>query len=135
MSSHSYRTTTVEYYEFLMPDTHESMFWPLNATENYMVVSEDNNCHNELIYNMVQYYQRPTIFELRQQDEPQCSHSSPNPEHEQDEVADVDDQTENVEPLPSKPKGKKKHVYQAEQGYFVEEPTSESSEEGQESTS
>jgi len=118
-----------------MPDNLESMFWPFNATENYMIVSEDNNCYNELIYSTVQYCQRPTIFELRQQDEPQCSRPLPNPENEQDEVEDLDDQTENAEPLPSKPKGKKKHVYQAEQGYLVEEPTSESSEEGQESTS
>lgn len=125
-----------------MPDTHESMFWPFNAAENYVVVPEDNNCHLncELIYNMVQYYQRPTIFEYRQQDEPQCNHSIPNSDDEQDQVDDMDKefddhQTDNVEPSSSsssKPKCKQKHVYQAEQGYLVEEPTSESSEEDQE---
>jgi len=122
-----------------MPDTHESTFWPFNAAENYLVVPEDNNCHNELIYNMVQYDQRPTIFEYRQQDEPQCNHPIPNSEDDQDHVDDMDNefdhQTESVEPSSSKPKCKQKHVYQAEEGYLVEEPTSESSEEEQESPS
>ncbi|KAM8704650.1 hypothetical protein ACLKA7_009158 [Drosophila subpalustris] len=139
MSSHSYRTTTVEYYEYLMPDTHESMFWPFNAAGNYLVVPEDNNRHSELIYNMVLYYQRPTIFEYRQQNEPQCHQPLPNSEDDQNQADDIeeefDQQTENVEPSPSKPKGKQKNVYQAEQGYLVEEPTSESSEEDQESPS
>ncbi|XP_062125177.1 uncharacterized protein LOC133838193 [Drosophila sulfurigaster albostrigata] len=140
MSSHRYRTTTIEYYEYLMPDPVESiMFLPYNAANNYLVMPEEN-CYQqeqEVIGNvchMVQWYQRPTFIQYESDhNECHCHHSLPNPGHEHEhEDEDERETVENVRqssPAVSKPKSKQNHVYQAEQGYLVEEPASESSEE------
>ncbi|KAH8406720.1 hypothetical protein KR222_007763 [Zaprionus bogoriensis] len=107
--------------------------------------------HSGRIFNMTECQQEPTIFEYsEQQEEPHCTQCQAVPDSEQDE----DDQLLNVEkefeyknedaqtssaskPAPkSKQKPKQKNnVYQAEQGYLVEEPPSDVSEEDQDGAS
>ncbi|EDW67717.1 uncharacterized protein [Drosophila virilis] len=111
MSSHSYRTTTVEYYEYLMPESREydfeSIHWPLHAAisdsyvtrplcsfnyltslQDHLAMAGDNNQHSELIYDTVQCPQRQTIYEFSEQEEPHSTYASPNQAHE-DQAADM----------------------------------------------
>lgn len=92
------------------------------------------------IFNMPEYEEEPAMYAYRRQqlEEPQRNHYEPEPEQEEvnqpeDLNKDSDklkaENLKNSESTDRKPKEKKKNVYQAEQGYIVEEPASEDGQE------
>lgn len=158
MSSHRYVTTTLEYYEYITPHTpcynYESIFRPFPAAMSTTHIVNPQSCadySNYLPNDFADLYviglsgghifmateQAPEIYAYRQQrrrGRPQCMHY----QHESDrEEVDKDTEhkpetTDTSESTNTKPKQKKKNknnIYQAEQGYIVEEPASEDGQE------
>lgn len=98
--------------------------------------------HGGHIFNMPEYEEEPPMYAYRRQqleEPPQGTHYEPESEQEEqvnqpeDLIRDSDesktDNLKNSESTDRKPKEKKKNVYQAEQGYIVEEPASEDGQE------
>ncbi|TDG50452.1 hypothetical protein AWZ03_003041 [Drosophila navojoa] len=149
MSRHCYRTTTLEFYELVVPEAREytygSVHWPLHTDtycangyfsnlQNHLAMANDSDQHREFVYDTVQYPQQQAIFEFGRQEEPHTAYlaSVPVQEDQTKNMAKEDEyETSNVEAVAAEPKTtnkprRKKNIYRAKQGYLVEEPSSES---------
>ncbi|EDV91058.1 uncharacterized protein LOC6568631 [Drosophila grimshawi] len=150
MSSHGYRTTTtVEYYEYEMPQTGEYIYqmmpYPfsnscetcpvnyLSYVQDHLSMVGDNNYHSGLVFEMVPCRQRQTTNGYSEQDveQPHSSYHPPtisNPRHEDEYETGNGDASATETCIKPNKSGKKKNIYRAKEGYLVEEPTSESEE-------
>lgn len=151
MSRHCYRTTTLEFYEYLMPETreyhYETVPYPLHIAtadsygavnylsnlQDHLAMFSDNNQRSDVNY-IFQSTQPQTVFELSEQQEPDTTYQLRNSVHEDQttniakdneyESRSVDDVVS--EPQTTNKKERKKNIYRTKLGYFVEEPSSES---------
>lgn len=137
---------------------YESIFRPFPAAMSTTHIGNPQSCadysnylQNELyviglsgghIFMATECEQEPEIYAYRQQrrEEPQCVHyehesdreqvdQSPNVDKDTEHKTETTDTSESRDTKPKQNKKNKNNIYQAEQGYIVEEPASEDGQE------